>query len=283
MEISCPICGPQLFRKRFTKKHRGFYQCSKCGLEKQHPLPAAAELKAYYEDSYASGMYKAFAAAQLMKQQTAEARLHQLKRFVPFVGKWLDVGCANGVFVQVARNLGLEAEGVELSENAVREAQATGLPVTAGTLADISVQEVFDCITAFDVLEHVLDPELFLSQVVERLKPGGTLVITVPNRRSWSARLMGSRWYFYIPEEHLHYFDRGTLTKLTSKFNLGVVRARAAYKPLTFDYALSQFSEYNPWIFRLLSLGKPVLPKSLRTFIVPVYIGEIMFVARKGF
>ena len=281
LQAICPICKQVEFRRRFIKKGRTFYRCLRCGLEKQHPLPTAAALKEYYEESYAAGMYRTFAAAQQMKLLTAQARLRQLEGIVPLHGKWLDVGCANGVLVQAARERGIDAEGVELSANAVAEALKANIPVRAGTLADIHASQTYDCITAFDVLEHVIDPVEFLAQVVERLKPGGSAVITVPNRRSWPARLMGSRWYFYIPEEHLHYFDPTTLRSLASSFALKTTVTRPTYKPLTFDYALTQFAEYNPVIFRLMSVAGWLLPKAMRSAVVPLYIGEVMLVAQK--
>lgn len=263
MELSCPICGPNRFRRLFEKRERTFYACQGCGLPKQHPLPTDEQLREYYDKSYATGMYRTFAKAQEMKRLTALSRLKQLKGMLPFAGKWLDVGCANGVFVNAARELGIDAEGVELSEIAVAEARGCGLPVRVGTLADIPSGENYDCITAFDVLEHVTDPGLFLSQLVSLLKPSGMVVITVPNQRSYSAKLMRARWYFYIPDEHLHYFDPGTLSRLVSRHGLKPRAVRSTYKPLTFDYALTQFAEYNPWIFRILSFARIFLPKGV--------------------
>jgi hypothetical protein len=92
---------------------------------------------------------------------------------------------------------------------------------------------------------------------------------------------MGQRWYFYIPEEHLHYFSPSTLGRLLTRAGFEVLRCRPTYKPLTFDYSLVQFREYNPWIYRPLSVVAKVLPRSLRNVSVPLYIGETMVIARK--
>jgi len=127
----------------------------------------------------------------------------------------------------------------------------------------------------------VLEPLTFVSAIHERLVPGGTAAISVPNLRSFSHLFMGRRWYFYIPEEHLHYFSPKTLARLLHRAGFSVLRSRPTYKPLTFDYSLVQFREYNPWIYRPLNLVAKVIPKSLRNVAMPLYIGETLVIARK--
>ena len=95
----CPLCGPVRLRWRFEKKGRQFWRCIQCGIEMQHPLPTLAELEAYYDEQYASGMYKTFTDASEMKEMTARRRLREISSKVPFAGRWLDVGSADGTFV----------------------------------------------------------------------------------------------------------------------------------------------------------------------------------------
>jgi 2-polyprenyl-3-methyl-5-hydroxy-6-metoxy-1,4-benzoquinol methylase len=279
--IHCPSCGNETsFSFRFEKKGRRFWRCCECKLEKQHPLPTEQDLKDYYEDSYDVGMYRDFAAANEMKVLTARQRIKELKKSVSLDGKWLDVGCANGVFVKEAIALGIDAEGVELSENAVAEGKDQGIPISAGTIADLDGDVKYDCITAFDVLEHVIDPESFMRDITNRLKPGGHVVLTVPNCSSLPAKLMGSRWYFYIPEEHLHYFDPDKIESFASRMGTEHVSTRRTFKPLTFDYSLLQFKEFNPLIYRTLALLGKLVPAALRRKIIPLYIGEMMLIAK---
>ncbi len=164
---------------------------------------------------------------------------------------------------------------------AAEQAQDKGLAVTCGTVEGTETVTRFDTITAFDVLEHVLDPLAFAKAIHERLLSGGTVAISVPNLNSLSRRLMRQRWYFYIPKEHLHYFSPSSLSRLLRRAGFEVFRCRPTYKPLTFDYSLVQFREYNPWIYRALNVVAKVLPKSLRSVSVPLYIGETMVIARK--
>lgn len=282
MPPRCVVCGaePQRFVKRFLKKGRTFWRCGGCGFETQHPLPTPGELRRYYEQSYQDGLYRDFVEAREIKKLTARERLRQVKPYCR-PGRWLDVGCANGVFVAAAREAGMDAEGIEMAAPAVEEAQKASLPVSQATIEQHDPGYLYDTITAFDVLEHVLDPMAFLRAAHRLLVPGGSLAIAVPNQASLSCRLMGPRWYFYIPEEHLHYYNPSTMRKLAARCGFESKRCTTAYKYLTFSYSLLQFREYNPWIYKLLSLLARLLPKSALEYPVALPIGEMLFVGTR--
>lgn len=274
----CPACEGRAFRPRFTKKGRDFWRCRGCGLERQFPGPDLGELRAYYEASYTDGLYREFADATSMKTATA---LWRLRAVVPHCrpGRWLDVGAANGVFVELARARGVMAEGVELSELAVAEARGRGLPVARAAVEDYAPGYRYDTITCFDVLEHVLDPAAFLRAVHGLLEPGGILALTLPDLGSVHRMLMGSRWYFYIPDEHLHYFDRTSLERLLSRSGFSVLRWGRALKPLSYRYSLTQLKEYNPLLYRLARAAAILIPRRLLDLEVPLYIGEMLVIA----
>lgn len=276
----CPTCENRLFQKRFTKKGRDFWRCQSCGLEKQFPLPTVEELKEYYDESYSTGMYKDFTDASDIKYLTAK---HRLKNVIPYCqpGRLLDIGCSNGSFIAHAKESGLHAEGIDLSAVAIREAQERGLTAFCTTAEEFDPGYRYETITFFDVLEHVLDPFGFLQSVHRLLAPGGMVALTVPNHGSLIRKLMGHRWYFYIPEEHLHYFNPSTISALLGRAGFEVKRCSWTYKPLTYRYSLVQFQEYNPLIFKMLSAGSAILPQRLADASVPLYIGEMMVIARR--
>jgi SAM-dependent methyltransferase len=279
--LPCFVCGGADFRRLFEKKGRKFWACRHCGLQKQHPLPTPAELSAYYEHSYGTGMYQEFAAAATLKDLTADRRLYELKGRVPFEGRWLDVGASTGNFTNAATKRGIEAEGVELSDTAVATARERGISMVCGDLAHLPTDASYDCITAFDLIEHVLDPPTLVAEARRRLVDGGYLVMTLPDLGALQRRVMGSRWYFYIPEEHLHYFSRRLMARFLQQSGFEIVRIGATYKPMTFDYAQTQFKEFNPAIYSLLRLVGAVTPGALRRYPTPLPIGEMMVVARK--
>ncbi len=190
-EIVCPICGPVQAAVLFEKKKRKFCQCNQCGLKLQWPLPTQEELAQYYDEEFSKGMYKTFTEAQVMKQRTASYRLRKVLRWVKPQGAWLDVGCANGVFVATAAAVGAEARGIELSSVAVQQACEQGLDVRQARIEDVPVTETYDCITAFDVNEHVLDPHDFVRAIADRLNSGAACGIDAARRSFMFARVMG--------------------------------------------------------------------------------------------
>ncbi len=132
---SCPACAGTSFVKRFVKKGRYFWRCSTCGLERIDPPPSLTELEAYYNQSYESGLYNLFLQENHMKQLTAE---HRLKSILPYAGegRWLDLGCANGVLVEAALKAGYDAEGIDLSSRAVESGRSKGLSLHVATIED---------------------------------------------------------------------------------------------------------------------------------------------------
>ena len=277
----CPLCGLVELNHRFEKKGRQFWACTGCSIEFQWPLPTPGELQRYYDEQFAEGMYSVFTSAAQMKTLTAQQRLKEIGRWIPFTGSWLDVGCADGVFVREASLKGVTAAGVELSSVGVDKAIQAGLNVRCGRLEELPPSETYDCITAFDVLEHVLDPRGFMDEIYRRLNPGGYAALTLPDLGSVFSRLMGSRWWFYIPEEHLHYFTKKTVAALGQKAGFETIHSGATYKPLTYNYGLTQFIEFNPMIYRIMKLASSILPTMLKEWIVPLYIGEMKVIFRK--
>jgi len=276
---TCPVCSTGL-EPTFVKKGKHFWRCPECRLEMQSPLPTTEELAAYYDASYGSGLYRTFVEANAMKVKTADERFGIVSRHLPS-GRWLDVGCSTGFFVASARKRGIDCEGIDVSTVAVTEGLNQGLPLSVSTLEAWYPPKPYDALTCFDVLEHVLDPVGFLGRARELLRPGGSIAITVPNLSSFSRRVMGSRWYYYIPEEHLHYFHPATLRRLVTSRGFVVQRCFRAYKPMTFEYSLSQFQEYNPLIYKVLTrIGRAVPPRAASA-VWRLPIGEMTLVAQR--
>jgi SAM-dependent methyltransferase len=274
----CPCCDGTAFDHLFRKAAHDFVRCRACGLVRLDPLPDPAALAAVYERSYADGLYATFAEATDVRTAIAAARLAAIRGRVP-AGPWLDIGAATGTFVGLARAAGLDAEGIEQAAVAVEAARAQGLPVVRAAVEEFVPARRYACVTAFDVLEHLLDPGAFLARLRDWLAPGGRLVLTVPDVRSAAARLLGRRWYYYAPPVHVYYFHAGTLARLLERHGFVVVATRVAPKRLTLDYVLAVLPAFEP---RLTTPGRVVrrlVPRALRARPVAVPTGELMVLA----
>ena len=243
-------------------------------------MPAPSELLEYYETAYREGSYKPFVETDGMLARRAGSRLGQV---LPYVdpGRWLDVGSSTGEFVSAAIAQGFEATGIELAAHAVARAQEAGRPVVQSSIETFESPHPFETVTAFDVIEHVTDPRKFLDHLHGLVSPDGVLVLTTPNTKSLSRRLMGSRWYFYLPQEHLFLFTRRNLCSLLETSGFDVQIDRGIAKHVSMEYALTQFSDLNPWLFRVFSAVRSVTPRRLRELQIPVRLGELLVVARR--
>jgi len=128
----------------------------------------------------------------------------------------LDVGCGTGQFLEDISGFP-NRFGCDVSAEALRITgqRNPGIPLERidpdGPLPFANVR--FDCVTLFDVIEHVTDDLGLLQKISERLKPGGILVLSTPNPRSVGRRIKGQRWFAYRDETHcnvqeLPYFEQ---------------------------------------------------------------------------
>jgi SAM-dependent methyltransferase len=144
-------------------------------------------------------------------------------------GKLLDVGCATGNFLGEMRAFGdWDLYGVELSGEAAAYARSRlGLTVAQGTLREASFgDDSFDVVTLWDVLEHVEEPLATLREVRRVLKPGGLLLFSTPNLRSFDRTLAGRYWAGYDVPRHLYLFPEPVLEGMLQASGFAEIESR---------------------------------------------------------
>lgn len=263
-------------------------RCAGCGLQRLQPQPSDAELQRIYGEHYfdAWGLDREEAPVARVKMATFRSRLAML----PATGtppRLLDCGAATGFLMTVARDRGWQPYGVEISSfGAERIAAVHGADhVRCGTLqdADFSVlgPHPFAAIVMCDFLEHVRDPAAVLARAHELLAPGGSLLITTPNTRSLSHRLMARSWSHY-KAEHLFYFHPENLARLLRAVGFLPVSRGPARKLLNLHYVCSYFEVYTlPVVTPLARITRRWLPRPLLGALFPLLVGEMQMLARK--
>ncbi len=278
-ESACALCGAHDLRPLFAKRGWTFVRCTGCGLVALRPLPSPAEHERYTETSYTHGAYAVFTTADTIRTAIATHRLGIVCRLAP-PGPWLDVGCSSGAFVAAACGAGIDVEGLERSTAAVVRAQSRGLPVHQGTIESFAPTRRYAAITAFDLIEHLCDPVTFVRHATHWLAPGGSLVVTVPNIDSLTARLMRRHWFYYAPPEHVHYFRPATLRHLLETGGLRDIVVQPAVKPLSLEYAALALAQFNARLGAVARLAVRALPRALRARLLPIRVGELLATAR---
>ena len=128
-------------------------------------------------------------------------------------GRLLEVGCARGDFLSVARE-SFDVSGVEPNPELAESAEQVA-PIYRGVVETLPWRD-FDVAASFHVIEHVDSPRQYVEAIAERLKPGGLLVLETPDIDSLPFRVARSRWRQFIPE-HYYFFDRRTIRQLLEK------------------------------------------------------------------
>jgi SAM-dependent methyltransferase len=151
----------------------------------------------------------------------------------------LDVGAGRGRFVLSARAAGFEAFGIEPSSRGASAATAAGAPVDQVAIADAAIPAgSVDAATVWHVLEHLDDPLAAVSRIGSWIKPGGALLVGVPNLDSWQARVGGERWYHLdVPRHRVHFTTAGVRALLI----------RAGFQPVRFEHLLLEHNPFGMW------------------------------------
>ena len=175
---------------------------------------------------------------QKAKRINLKRKLRIIERLQNGVGTLMDVGAGTGDFLKYAQMHGWEVYGVEPNDHARERAHQKGVSVYRSLAAQ--KEPAYDIISFWHVFEHLKDPEESIEEVSIALKPGGWLVIAVPNHRSFDAKFYGEHWAGYDVPRHLWHFSKESIDCLFGSRGYELVRV----KPLWLDaFYVSWLSE----------------------------------------
>jgi 2-polyprenyl-3-methyl-5-hydroxy-6-metoxy-1,4-benzoquinol methylase len=236
--VSCPFCGSTDEKELFTGPDRliglpGIFRevvCRGCGLIRQNPRPTMDALEAYYPTSY--DPYRQSIRAERnwwrrLDRHYGEVKRRRLIERYRDGGRLLDVGSATGNFLHEVKRTGRwDVFGIEPNAYAADYARReNGLDIRTSTLADAQLaSNSFDVVTMWNVLEHVPEPIDDLHRVSRLLRPGGLLVLSLPNVESLEVKLFGPSWFGWELPRHLHIFPREVLRRMLDAAGFDLVR-----------------------------------------------------------
>ena len=202
------------------------------GLLVTHPRPQV--LDPYYEGqdyiSHTDGSSGFFDKVyQIIKRYSIRSKLRLLKPYLAPGAAVLDIGAGTGSFVLAARKEGWDTIGVEPSKKARDHARDKGV-LLKESLDELS-RERYSLITLWHVLEHLPDLESQIRKIIAILEKEGTIVLAVPNYKSWDARHYKQYWAAYDVPRHLWHFSGESISKIFNPFGFRIV----ARKPMIFD------------------------------------------------
>jgi SAM-dependent methyltransferase len=211
--------------------------------------------------------------------KTFSRRMNIIEKHFKNPGKVLDIGCAAGFFLEVAKKRGWEVRGVDISKLCTEYAKNhLGITVDNELFANVEYRnENFDLITMWDYLEHSIRPKEDMEKAYKLLENNGLLVIAVPDVDSFPSRFFKSNWIGIKLDEHFYYFSRKILVKKLEEIGFDVIMTGYAGKYVSTSIAADRLIYYNKLFFLLF--GKIIKRLNFSFYCNPFDISFI--IARK--
>lgn len=218
----CVVCEGEDFKQSYIQETHSYVECKKCGYIFQQNVKSEEMLKELYSGDYDIHGSNYVDYEIKNEQNFLNLMLAGLKDLdiFNFADKYLsgkrmlDIGCAIGQLPEYFENKGWDAMGVDLSEEMIKHGHRLGRKLIHGTIFDIEKENYFDLIHTSNVLEHVLDPDLWLEQINNLLKKDGVLILTTPNSASLQRHIKVEEWRHIVNEDHIQIFNKSNLRKL---------------------------------------------------------------------
>ena len=207
------------------------------------PQPSLENLGKYYESedyiSHTDNKRSLFEKLyHFIKSIALKNKLSLINSLQPSKGQILDIGAGTGDFLSVAKNNGWQTIGVEPSDRAKAIAKSKGVSFVEQT-SELE-NHSFDVISMWHVLEHVPDLDKQIKELKRLLKPTGTLIIAVPNFKSFDAKHYGKFWAAYDVPIHFWHFSKTAIKLLFEKEEMKLEKVM----PMKFDsFYVSLLSE----------------------------------------
>ena len=215
-------------------------------------------------------------------------RLEWIQSHLPLAGKRvLDVGCGGGILADSMARRGAQVLGIDLASKALKVAQLHALEAQTANVEyrEISAEAIaaeqpasFDAVTCMEMLEHVPDPRQTLGDVRALLRPGGALVVEVPNIDCWPVKMLRQR-HRHFARHHFTFFAPATLTRLLAECGFDVQSISFPARAISVRLFNWGLQSWHPLAHRFVG---PVLgSRPLRDRVLRLNFGEVLSICAR--
>lgn len=206
------------------------YKCNDCSMLARHPVLAEAQ----YNKLYAVSDADVWSSNSLQLRKDQKIARSMIMAQYQIGCSVLDIGCYTGDLLASLPDRFLK-NAVEMSENASRVAASKAINIVGKNLYEIDTDFKFDLIVAIDVIEHTVNPELFLLYLARFLKPNGAILISTGNADNWVWRRVKNKFWYSSYYEHISFIGQTWLAAFCDNNGYSVINLRKfCYAELNF-------------------------------------------------
>lgn len=231
----CPVCDERSQRPLIEFPELVYVRCAACALI--YKSEQVERLGVGYEDEYFKFNRAGFLKRWSHRVRKCMRQLRDCLVVTPNARVVVDVGCSAGYVLEAARRLELEPIGVDISKFAVELCREKGFRAELGSLSKVPLDDAsVDIVTLKHTLEHVPDPLSGLRELFRILRPGGSVLIVVPDADKWKIALMPRLGRDLRPElrgwQHHVYFSSSNLKLALERAGFEVMHEhKAVFRP----------------------------------------------------
>jgi SAM-dependent methyltransferase len=196
------IPSTQIFAGRILDKlieGGRLYKCKKCHLGFRYPRLSKIKL----DDLYKKGMDGTWDNIDNLRTDWILSS-RWISEYIPKQSNILDIGCYDGKFFDSLLD-SYKCFGVEIHDEAKERAESKGIKIISSDFTKLDGK--FNCVTAFDVIEHTENPRIFIREIYNRLDKGGICLISTGNLNSQSFKFMGGKYWYCTISEHISFLS----------------------------------------------------------------------------
>jgi len=225
IDVDCPACGSSKSTFEFEKIGFKYSSCQVCSTLFVNPKPPFEVLNEFYSTSSSTSFWvnEFFKpVAEVRREKIFKPRAEYVAGFLDKSERHIvgDIGAGFGLFLEELKKIRPDNRyvAIEPSVEMAHICHSKGLDVEPVCLEELEeMAEGFDILTAFELLEHLYSPQIFLEKAYELLKPGGYLSCSTLNSKGFDILLLWEKSKSIAPPHHLNFFNPMSIHLLFQK------------------------------------------------------------------
>ncbi|HWQ48423.1 MAG TPA: class I SAM-dependent methyltransferase [Methanosarcina sp.] len=215
IDVDCPACNTEQSTSLFNKNGFFYNKCPGCNMLYMSPRPTEEILAEFYANSPNYKYFNDFIFPASKEARRTKIFIPRVEKVIYYCEKYgvdrnkiLEIGAAHGIFCEemVINNAFSEVVGIEASDSLYEQASQMGFRIYNGILEELEINERFNVVALFEVIEHIANPQKFLDKVFLLVEENGLLIMSFPNYDGFDIATLGTH-SDSIDHEHLNYFN----------------------------------------------------------------------------